>query len=256
VIDYAKASATYDDTRRSDAWIIGLMKARGAFSARAAAGSAASARRPRVLDFGCGTGNYLRDLSASVDCELFGLEPSEAMREKARAKNPALRIEKGDHASFPYDDGFFDFIFMTDVVHHVPDLDLLFETLYAKLAPGGKLCVVTESHEQIDARWYNAYFPSLARNERSRYPDVGELELRAAMAGLASLGADVYDHPGPHVVDEAFLLMVAEKNYSMFRLLGEDEHENGYEAMLKDSGRTFLSPGAGETLLWLSKRGN
>jgi SAM-dependent methyltransferase len=252
VIDYAVASSTYDNTRNASSPVVELMAARGAFARR---GSGPGARKARVLDFGCGTGNYLAELSRLFDCELFGLEPSEAMAEKARAKNPGIVVEKGDHASLPFSEGFFDFIYMTDVVHHVPDLDLLFENLHAKLAPGGLVCIVTESHVQIEARWYNAYFPSLAGNEKSRYPDIAELELRASMAGFISAEAEVEPHPGPQVLDEAFLRMVGEKNYSMFRLLGEAEYEGGYTAMKRDAGRSFLSPGAGETLLWLKKGG-
>jgi SAM-dependent methyltransferase len=249
VIDYDLASATYDNTRRACAAHIELMARRGAFAARDA-----GARGPRVLDFGCGTGNYLDALrSAAPGCELFGLEPSDSMLEKARAKNPGLRIEKGDHVSMPFEDGLFDFIYMTDVVHHVPDLDLLFETLCAKLSAGGLVCVVTESHAQIEARWYNAYFPSLAANEKSRYPDIAELERKAAMAGLVPAEIEVYDHAGPNAVDASFLRMVAEKNYSMFRLLGEAEYEAGCAALKADEGKSILSPGAGETLLWLEK---
>jgi SAM-dependent methyltransferase len=244
MIDYGEASATYDDTRDADDAIIELMARRGVF----APGS-------RVLDFGCGTGSYLRAISGRFGCALLGLEPSDGMRAKAVAKNPGLRIEKGDHSSLPFEAGSLDFVYMTDVIHHVSDLDLLFEGIYARLAPGGLVCVATESWPQIDARWYNAYFPSLASNEKARYPEVGEIARRAGMAGLGSAGDDAEENPGPHVVDEAFLRMVGERNYSMFRLLAEDEYETGLGAMRADRGRTFLSPGAGQTLVWLSKGG-
>jgi SAM-dependent methyltransferase len=244
MIDYFEASKTYDNTRSTDESVIELMARRGAF----APGS-------RVLDFGCGTGNYLSEMGGRFGCELFGAEPSAGMRERARAKNPGLRIEEGDHGGLPYDDGFFDLIYMTDVIHHVPDLELLFGTLAAKLARGGRICVATESWRQIDGRWYNAYFPSLAGNEKGRYPDLATIEACAGSAGLRSAGVDVKGNPGPHAVDKAFLRMVGEKNYSMFRMLGEAEYEAGYAALRRDEGRSFLSPGAGESLLWLEKGG-
>jgi ubiquinone/menaquinone biosynthesis C-methylase UbiE len=244
MIDYSSASKTYDNTRRQDDAVIGLMEARGAF-----------AKGTRVLDFGCGTGNYLESISARFDCELYGLEPSDGMREKARAKNPGLRIEKGDHGHIPFDDAFFDLAYMTDVIHHVPDLGLLFESLFRKLRLGGRACVVTESWGQIDRRWYNAYFPSLAANEKSRYPDVDEIAQRAAMAGFALAFVDSMESPGPHALDESFLRMVGEKNYSMFRLLGGDEYFAGFAALRRDKGKSFASPGAGESLVWLERGG-
>jgi SAM-dependent methyltransferase len=240
MIDYSRASETYDNTRRCDASVIELMERRGAF-----------AGGTRVLDFGCGTGNYASEIAARFDCEVFGLEPSPEMREKARSKDPGLRIEAGDHCGMPFDTGFFDFIYMTDVIHQVPDLDLLFETLSSRLRPGGRVCVVTESWKQIERRWYNAYFPSLSGNEKLRYPDIASIADRAKMSGFALQSVDVKESPGPHAIDERFLRMVGEKNYSMFRMLGEAEYEAGYGAMRRDAGKSFASPGAGESLVWL-----
>jgi SAM-dependent methyltransferase len=245
MIDYSKASKTYDNTRSVDDSLIDLMAERFDFAAGR-----------RVLDFGCGTGNYLARLSARFECELLGLEPSEAMRERARAKNPGLRIEEGDHGRIPFEDDSLDLVYMTDVIHHVSDLDLLFESLFLELKDGGLVCIATESWSQIEARWYNAYFPSLAGNEKARYPELEAIERRAEAAGLSCVAVDIAENTGPHRIDGAFIRMAEEKNYSMFRLLGEGEFEAGYSAMRRDEGRSFASPGAGTSLLWLEKGGS
>jgi len=268
MIDYDEASRNYDNTRGVDLAVIHRMASRGALGAdirsdvpapaiseTAPTSPFLRAAKPRVLDFGCGTGNYLRAISARFDCQLYGLEPSDEMRAKAIAKNPGLRIEKGDHSRIPYADASFDFVFMTDVIHHVPDLDLLFEGLAKILNEGGLTCIVTESWAQIEARWYNAYFPSLAGNEKARYPDIVEIEQRAGMAGLGRAGTELVDNPGPRVIDGEFLRMAGERNFSMFRLLAEVEFEAGYAAMKADLGRTYTTPGAGTTLVWLIKGG-
>jgi SAM-dependent methyltransferase len=171
--------------------------------------------------------------------ELMGLEPSDAMRAIARSKNPSLRTEEGDHSRIPFAESSLDFVYMTDVIHHVRDLDLLFEGLRRKLVPGGLVCVVTESWEQIGARWYNAYFPSLAANEKSRYPGLSHIEAAAAGAGLSSLGVEIGHSIGNRVADAAFIRLVEEKNYSMFRLFGEAEYEAGLAALRADEGRIF-----------------
>ena len=44
---------------------------------------------------------------------------------------------------------------MTDVIHHVPDVDRMFEEIERVLKYEGKLCIVTESHVQIDDRFYH-----------------------------------------------------------------------------------------------------
>jgi len=240
MIDYSRASETYDNTRSSSDIVVELMGRRGVFE-----------NGRKVLDFGCGTGNYIAAISARYDCEIFGLEPSDEMRGKALSKNPGLRIEGGDHCGMPFEKGSFDFIYMTDVIHHVPDLDLLFETLFSRLRAGGRVCVLTESWKQIERRWYNAYFPSLAGNEKMRYPDIASIAERAKMSGFALLSVDVKENPGPHAIDERFLRMVGERNYSMFRMLSAAEYEAGYKAMRRGIGKSFSSPGAGESLVWL-----
>ncbi len=268
MIDYDEASSTYDNTRGVDGAVIDLMARRGALGAALSDTAAAPEisedepaphhprpAGPRVLDFGCGTGNYLRAIRSRFRCELFGLEPSVEMRARAVAKNSGLKIEKGDHSSIPFEDSSFDFIYMTDVIHHVPDLDLLFESLARIMIRGGLACVVTESWAQIEARWYNAYFPSLAGIEKARYPDIGEIERRAGMAGLGRAGTELVDYPGPRAIDEDFLRMVGERNYSMFRLLADAELETGLAVMGTELGRTFITPEAGLTLVWLQKGG-
>lgn len=59
------------------------------------------------------------------------------MREKAIAKNPKIDFVKGDHEHIPFRDSFFDFAYMTDVIHHVPDLVVMFKELNRVLKKNG-----------------------------------------------------------------------------------------------------------------------
>lgn len=241
MIDYTAAAATYDHTRtHSDAVI-------DRFHAVVPLDTAVS-----VLDFGCGTGNYLARVRQRFGCRCFGVEPSDGMRDKARAKSAELIIEKGDHRAIPFATAAFDFAYMTDVIHHVTALPPMFRELLRVLKPDGLLCIVTESHAQIDGRFYNRYFPSLAANERRRYPDIGEIAARADEAGFSVMSVDAAPAP-PREVTEEFIRNVAEKNWSMFRLLAEDEFTRGLQALANDLGRSFTAPTAGDTFLWLRK---
>jgi hypothetical protein len=77
------------------------------------------------------------------------------------------------------------------------------------------------------------------------------------MAGFRLASVEAHEGPGPKHIDEAFLRLVREKGYSMFRLIGEAEHEAGLRAMEEafraDPGRSYDSPQAGESLVWLEK---
>jgi len=81
-----------------------------------------------ILDFGCGTGNYMYAIKKLTTAEIYGVEPSDDMREKALSKG--LNVRNGDHSVIPFGDGFFDFIYMTDVIHHVQDLKIMFSEFF------------------------------------------------------------------------------------------------------------------------------
>ena len=51
----------------------------------------------KILDFGCGTGNYACAIKKITGADGFGVEPSDGMRQKAIAKNAGVRFLKGDH---------------------------------------------------------------------------------------------------------------------------------------------------------------
>jgi ubiquinone/menaquinone biosynthesis C-methylase UbiE len=240
MIDYNVASKSYDNTRRASDKLIDLFARSICFS-----------RETTVLDFGCGTGNYLRLLGDHFGCRCYGVEPSDGMRARASERNPDAIIEPGDHSQIPFPAAFFDFIYMTDVVHHVPDLDAMFRTLLGALKPEGRLCIVTESHAQIEGRFYNRYFPSMAGNEKRRYPDTPEIVRRAVATGFRQSSLQTIPGSPTDVVSDSLIRTVEEKNYSMFRLLGNDEYAAGLERIRADRGTGHANQGAGTTLIWL-----
>jgi len=237
-IDYGTASATYDNTRGVDDGLIDCFARRVAFSPSTS-----------VLDFGCGTGNFLQRMRQRFACRCCGVEPSAEMAGRARAKDAEIDVRSGNHAQVPFADEYFDFAFMTDVVHHVPNRRVMFSELRRVLKPGGRLCVVTESHAQIDGRFYNRYFPSLAANEKRRYPDLPQILRDADEAGLMASQVETRHGPATRFITEAWMRNVREKNYSMFRLLEPQEFARGLADLQADVGRACASAG-GESLLW------
>lgn len=241
-IDYDQASKTYDNTRTFSGLIL------ESFSEQVSllAGT-------NVLDFGCGTGNYLNEIYMRFGCRCFGVEPSERMRHIATDKNPALNIKCGDHKSIPFEDGVFDFVYMTDVVHHVPDLMSMFGELSRVLRLSGWLCIVTESHEQIDDRFYNSYFPTLGMIEKNRYPDINAIIQSGLKWSFAFSSVKNLPKLPPLKIDAEFIRNVTEKNWSMFRLLSETEFYSGLKQLKSDLGKELEIGRAGCSLIWLKK---
>jgi ubiquinone/menaquinone biosynthesis C-methylase UbiE len=242
MIDYSKASVTYDNARNSDDIIIGIMSKKNIF-----------VKNKNILDFGCGTGNYLHNISNNYDCTCYGVEPSVEMRQKAIDKNPNLVILEGNHENIPFDNNFFDLVYMTDVVHHVPDLNIMFKNFYHKINENGYICICTQSWEQIENRWYNQYFPSLANNEKKRYPDIDTIVNIAKDNGIIFESLDIKNNSEENVITDLFISLVREKNYSMFRILEKDEYDVGLKKLEEDNGKIVISKNAGESLIWFKK---
>jgi len=169
-IDYNTLAKDYDLTRTANINIINLFAAEIPFDGK------------KILDFGCGTGNFAYAIKRLTAAEIYGADPSEKMREKALEKG--LDVRRGDHLHLPFEDNFFDFIYMTDVIHHVPDLEKMFIEFYRVLKTGGLICIVTESHKQLETRFWVKYFPTTVEIEKQRYPDIFKIISAANPVGL------------------------------------------------------------------------
>ena len=242
MIDYNEASKTYDNTRNFSDVLIDHFASKLRLT-----------KETVVLDFGCGTGNYLNRIQERFGCRCYGVEPSEGMRTAASKKNPTLDIRQGDHRQIPFADESFDFVFMTDVVHHIPDLSSMFLQLRRVMKSGAFLCVVTESHTQIEGRFYNRYFPSLVMNEKRRYPDVLNIIEIASNSGFEHDSSEIRQASPSAEITEDFVRNVEEKNFSMFRGLSEKEFLEGLKRLKSDVGKSLERKLAGETWIWLKK---
>lgn len=241
MIDYNVASKTYDNTRSHSEQRIQHFASKVNFD-----------RETVLLDYGCGTGNYLHEIQKRFGCRCCGVEPSDGMRAAALTKNATLDIRSGDHRQIPFDDSTFDFAYMTDVIHHVPDLPAMFSQLSRVIKTGGRLCIVTQSHAQIEGRFYNRYFPSVAGNEKQRYPDVPRIVETATQNGFTDKDAEILHGSPTALVSDAFIRNVEERNFSMFRTLDEQEFSEGLEKVKADRGRPF-EQNHQETCLWFKR---
>jgi demethylmenaquinone methyltransferase/2-methoxy-6-polyprenyl-1,4-benzoquinol methylase len=106
---------------------------------------AAVRKGDRVLDAACGTGDLaIADLKAGAS-RVTGLDFSEAMLQRARAK--ALHLKpmdwvQGDMLALPFADATFDAVTVGFGVRNVADLELALRELRRVLRPGGRLAIL------------------------------------------------------------------------------------------------------------------
>jgi len=242
-VDYDKISGTYDQVRKENRDVLEIFIRELNITGRT-----------RILDFGCGTGNYADALQKLTHAQVYGVDPSDGMREKAMAKNPHITVLKGNHEYIPFEDAFFDFVYMTDVIHHIPDIWIMFKEIGRVLKSGGSLCIATQSHEQIDNRFYVKYFPTTAAVDKRRYPDIDEIIRKAREHGFDHTRIILLGEGREVEVTSDFVELVRNKGYSMFHLIPNDEYKAGLKQLEADvSSGSMKRRTSGQTLVWLGK---
>lgn len=111
-------------------------------------------RRPRVLDYGMGSGEWPL-MARAYGSEVWGTDVDP--RSARAAAESGIRF--GELESMP--DGYFDFINADQVFEHLPDPLGTLQALCGKLAPGGHVKLSTPADEYIEQR--------IARLQAGRY---------------------------------------------------------------------------------------
>jgi len=103
----------------------------------------------RVLDVGCGCGNFVFHLAARFGCRVEGLDLSReridfAQRKRAEAVGELARLTAFRHGSatqLPYEPQSFTHVVSQDALFLVPDKARSHDEMFRALRPGGKLVV-------------------------------------------------------------------------------------------------------------------
>jgi SAM-dependent methyltransferase len=110
------------------AWVLGFISWRGA---------------NRVLDLGCGTGNYYAPLIQRLpDVNYYGLDLSSGLLVKHAAQN---RVLLGDAQQIPFADHTFDVVMANHMMYHVADVDATIKEIRRVLKPDGVFVAATNS---------------------------------------------------------------------------------------------------------------
>ncbi|HUR29240.1 MAG TPA: class I SAM-dependent methyltransferase [Planctomycetota bacterium] len=108
-------------------------------------------RGGRALDVGCAAGFAMRVL-AERGFDVFGIEPSRAIRAIALQSFAPERVHAGTLDDAPFAPGSFDLVTLWDVLEHLPDPVAALRKVRTLLAPGGRLVLETQNIEALAAR--------------------------------------------------------------------------------------------------------
>jgi demethylmenaquinone methyltransferase/2-methoxy-6-polyprenyl-1,4-benzoquinol methylase len=157
----------------------------------------------RVLDVCCGTG----DLAIGArrrGAQVTGVDFSERMLERARAKDPRVEWVQGDALALPFDPATFDAATVGFGVRNVADLDAALRELRRVLRDGGRLGVLEITTPRgalapFYKVWFDRIVPQLGRvlpggaaytylpASVRRFPPPDELQALLERAGFANV---------------------------------------------------------------------
>lgn len=101
----------------------------------------------RILDAGCGDGRFLKELLDAGYTNIYGTDYSARALSFASLFVPEAKLVESELQHLPYDDGFFDKIFLIETLEHIPpeEIPAVLKEFARILAPHGELIVTVPS---------------------------------------------------------------------------------------------------------------
>ncbi|MFN8525754.1 MAG: class I SAM-dependent methyltransferase [Chloroflexota bacterium] len=171
---YDQIGRGYDTTRRADPAIVDALLVH-----------LASKPGNRVLDLGCGTGNYTAAIRAR-GLDVVGLDRSGRMLETARNKDRRVPWLLGEAGRLPFADSAFGGALCTLAIHHFPDLTGPFAEV-RRVLRGGRFVLFTATAEQIRRYWVCNYFPEAMSRAIQQMPSRSAVDEALARSGFTRI---------------------------------------------------------------------
>jgi ubiquinone/menaquinone biosynthesis C-methylase UbiE len=103
----------------------------------------------RVLDVGCGPGNFTRDFArTAAEGLVVGLDASETMLAQAVRNTQSANVVfmRGDACELPFRDGSFDAVCCFAALYLIEDPMRALDEIVRVLAPGGRVALLASCH--------------------------------------------------------------------------------------------------------------
>jgi SAM-dependent methyltransferase len=146
----------------------------------------AEVARGRVLEVGCGTGEFAERMTKELGAEVCAIDISARMVELTAARGIDARV--GDVQQLPFGDAEFDVAVANWVLYHAQDVDLAIRELARVLRAGGRLVAATLGVDHTVEVW------KLVGGEPTRdlsfWSENGEERLREAFSSVERRDAE------------------------------------------------------------------
>jgi ubiquinone/menaquinone biosynthesis C-methylase UbiE len=138
-----------------------------------------------VADIGAGTGAFATAFNDWFGLRVLAVEPSAAMRAQIPAR-PDIEVLEGDVSALPLPDDSADGVWLSLVLHHVPDLEAAAREVRRVLRQGAPVLIRQGFPGRVDTTrtfpW--EFFPEVTRRVTDTYPSVEQVCQAFATAGF------------------------------------------------------------------------
>jgi ubiquinone/menaquinone biosynthesis C-methylase UbiE len=190
----------------------------------------------RLLDLGSGTGSWARAFTSWFPgVEVLAVEPSAAMR----ARSVYLPVVAGHAAHVPVTGGVLDAVWMSTMIHHVPDLVAAAHELRRVVRPGAPLLIRSVFAGRHDGLALVRYFPEAAA-VLDTYPSVAGVEAAFAEAGFRRVALEPIPQTTAESVAEA-AAMLRRDAHTPLKLISDEAYDAGL-ARLQAAAATGTGP--------------
>ena len=183
----------------------------------------------RILDLGCGTGNYLahqQESFAKEQIEWYGIDKSAEMLQVAKNKLQDVHFTNVAAEELPFEDSFFDYIVCNHAYHHFIDKTRAFDHVKRCLKPYGHFAINSIYPPYMKNSWIYHYFPQAFERDKERFLSKEALYTFFSRAKgfktYLDIHATVKEVSLSYVHEEASL-----RNYSQLDVVDDDVYKSG-----------------------------
>jgi SAM-dependent methyltransferase len=180
----------------------------------------------RIADIGAGTGSWAGAFTTWFPgVEVIAIEPSAAMR----ARSAHRPVVGGDAEHLPLADATVDAVWISTVLHHVPDLPAAAREICRVLRPGGTVLVRSAFPGRHEGITLFRYFPEAVRVLDS-YPSIADVTAAFAGAGLEVVASEAVPQRSAASLAEA-VATLRRAAHTPLQLITDDAYAAGLDRM-------------------------
>jgi 2-polyprenyl-3-methyl-5-hydroxy-6-metoxy-1,4-benzoquinol methylase len=112
------------------------------------------AKGKKILDYGCGVGDYLEHMQKN-GYDVLGMEPNESARKISQSKIGQQKVISTELEEIQEK---FDVITLWHVLEHIPNLNEIINQLKNHLTENGRLVIAVPNHQSYDAAYYGKFW--------------------------------------------------------------------------------------------------